>query len=87
MARPWWMSPDEWMNEQKKKKRRKLTSRQVAGMQRNAALRMSPHELRAKLGADVPSEPPPSLFDDEDEDDDMLDPAECPIYDDMDNDW
>ena len=67
-------------------KPRKLTPRQVAGMMHNAALRMSPHELRARLGADKPLPAPPSLYDDEDEDDDMLDPDECPVYDDMDND-
>ena len=66
-------------------RKRTLTPRQIVGMQRNAALRMSPHELRARLGADKPLPHPPSLYDGENEDD-MLDDDECPAFDDMDGD-
>lgn len=76
MARPWWMNLEEWKNEQKKRKKRKLTPRQIAAIQRNAGLRTSPNELHARIAAE--QAPPRSLYDDEpDEEDDLLQDAPC----------
>lgn len=60
------------------RKKRGLTQREVRGIQHNAAFRMSPHELRARLGADRPLPPTRSLYDDElDGEDDLLQDAPC----------
>lgn len=60
------------------KKKRVLTQREIRGKHHNAALRMSPRELRAFLGADRPFPPTRSLYEDEfDEEDGLLQDAPC----------